>query len=499
MRMLVEMNRRSFLQTSMAGIAGYSLASHPLFAGNYLSTRRHNVIFVHTDQWRAQALGFRKEDPVLTPHLDAFRKDSINFNNAIACAPVCSPNRACWFTGRFPQHHGVLKNGAEHVQPGQLLSQNFKQNGFRNGYIGKWHLNGRGAHREWNGVTPEFLRSDYDYWTSAIHNHSHFVLNFEAQGEVKDYGLGWQPDHITDKAIEFVKQKDDRPFNLVVSYGPPHNGSYQKKFCAEKRYTPGNESHAEGGYGYYAPRDYEAPYDDVDPLKVRPNIATEGFGDQFKGAVKGYFGACTALDDAFGRLVSYLKKSGLYENTIIVFSSDHGEMLGSHNLMTKGVPFEESIRVPLMIRVPGAEKYEDHRLFNSVDLMPTLMGLTGQDIPSEVDGKDFSKTLDPKKQSKLDPELAYMGYAGWRGFRSQRYSYVASAREGKDFDGREIGYIRAKRRPADHMLFDLENDPYQLEPILKGDSQHTDALIDDFHTELYAHLKPLGETISESV
>jgi arylsulfatase A-like enzyme len=301
------------------------------------------------------------------------------------------------------------------------------------------------------------------------------------------------------RAIEFIDKQDSRPFNLVVSYGPPHNGSYQQQLCSEKRYTPGNQGHKADGYGYYAPKDYEALYNDVDPMAVRPNIATEGFEDQFPGAVKGYFGACTALDDTFGRLVQHLKRSGQYEKTIIVFSSDHGEMLGSHNLMTKGIPFEESIRVPLMIRVPSLAPYEDTRLFNSVDLMPTLLGLTGQAIPSDVDGKDFSKTFRKGDQSKMDPELAFMGYAGWRGFRSKRYSYVASAREGKPFEGREITYIRKKRQASDHMLFDLANDPYQMEPILKGDSRHTDALIDDLHRELYTQLKALGENISESV
>jgi len=444
-------------------------------------------------------LGYRKEDPAITPHLDAFHRDSICFDNAIASSPVCSPNRACWFTGRYLQNHGVLKNGADHVRPEQLLSREFKSNGYRNGYIGKWHLNGKNAHHEWKGITPEFLRSDYDYWTSAIHNHAHFVLDFEEQGEVKNYGYGWQPDHVTSKAIEFMDQDDGRPFNLVVSYGPPHNGSYHEKFSSEKRYTPGNKRHEKGGYGYYAPRDYEALYDDLDPLSIRPNIATEGFGDQFGGAVKGYLGSCTALDDSFGRLIRYLKQKNLYENTIIVFSSDHGEMMGSHNLMTKGVPFEESIRVPLMIRIPGAQPYKDDRLFNSVDLMPTLMGLTGQTVPSAVDGKDFSQTLSAEQKAKLDPEMAYLGYAGWRGFRSKRYSYLASSRAGKYFDGREIQYLRAKRQPSDHMLFDLHNDPYQLEPILKGDGRHTDALIDEFHAQLYIQSKALGETLSEAV
>ncbi|TVP82446.1 MAG: hypothetical protein EA353_00425, partial [Puniceicoccaceae bacterium] len=196
----------------------------PGMAAGAPASGRYNVIFVHADQWRAQALGYRKEDPVITPNLDAFQRDSISFNNAIASSPVCSPNRACWFTGRYLQNHGVLKNNADHVRPEQLLSRGFKNNGFRNGYVGKWHLNGRNTHQEWKGVTPEFLRSDYEYWTSAIHSHANFQLEFEEQGEVKNYGLGWQSDHITNKAIEFIKQKDHRPFNLVVSYGPPHNG-----------------------------------------------------------------------------------------------------------------------------------------------------------------------------------------------------------------------------------------------------------------------------------
>jgi len=207
------MNRRDFLHTSIAGIAGCTIASQSAGVANGFANTPYNVIFIHTDQWRAQALGYRKEDPAITPHLDAFHRDSICFDNAIASSPVCSPNRACWFTGRYLQNHGVLKNGADHVRPEQLLSREFKSNGYRNGYIGKWHLNGKNAHHEWKGITPEFLRSDYDYWTSAIHNHAHFVLDFEEQGEVKNYGYGWQPDHVTSKAIAFMDQDDGRPFN----------------------------------------------------------------------------------------------------------------------------------------------------------------------------------------------------------------------------------------------------------------------------------------------
>jgi len=438
-------------------------------------------------------MGFMGEDPVQTPYLDRFSKESITFTRAIACSPVCSPNRACWFTGRYPQNHGVVRNGRAHVNPDHLLSRSFKQNGFRNGYIGKWHLNGADSHKTWKGITPEFLRSDYETWTSAIHNHDHFRLIFEEDGKAVDHGNGWQPDYVTNKAIEFLDQQDQRPFNLVVSFGPPHNGSYHPDFCTERRNTPGDDR--DNGYAYYGPAEYEELYDNLDPNSVRKNMGTEGFGTDLPGAVKGYFGGCTALDACFGKLIGHLKQTGLLDRTIVVFTSDHGEMLGSQNLMTKGVPFEESIRVPLMIRVPGTTPYVDERLFSSVDLMPTLMGLTQQDIPDGVDGHDYSGSLDVEKASTDAPDRTYIGLAGWRGFRTKRYTYVASARSGNPFGGREIGYLRKKRPDSSltHMLFDLENDPYQMSPIIKGDGKETDTVIDTLHKQLQTHLTSLGE------
>jgi arylsulfatase A-like enzyme len=497
----MNMTRRSFMKTS-ALAAGAALMKNNAFAMNPENTKPMNVIFVMTDQWRAHAIGHRKLDPVITPHLDAFSAASLSFNNAIASSPVCGPNRACWLTGRYLQNHGMFKNEAAHVQPEHLLSQYFKNAGYRNGYVGKWHLSGITYPRK--DPTPDFLKRDYEFWYRA-ENHTHFDLRYDDHGVMIDAGDGWQPDHETDKAIQFLKNRDHRPFNLVLSYGPPHNGAYSAKFCPEKRWTPGSPSHKQGGYGYYAPKDYEALYKDIGPEDIRKNVEPVIIGekgsapnefDSISGAIAGYYGACTAIDEAFGRLITYLKESGLYDNTIVVFSSDHGEMMGSHGLMTKGVCFEESINVPLMIHVPGVKARQDDRLFNSVDVMPTLMGLNGFARPEGVDGHDFSSALrDPKHG--LDPEMAYIGYASWRGWRTKRHTYVTSTKE--KFDGRESVYLRRKGyKASSHMLFDLENDPYQQRPIFKGDDAATDSLIDDFHHELYIKLKGMGETISES-
>lgn len=500
-------SRREFVK-GVAGAAVTGLSTDRLVSAqaqaSSASPMKPNILFVLTDQWRAQAMGYRKQDPVLTPELDKFHREAVTFDHAIACTPVCSPNRACLFTGRYPQKNGVLRNNAAAVLSEQLLSRDFKDAGYRNGYVGKWHLTGADDHKVHKGITPQHLRSDYDYWTSAIHNHAHFALDFDEQGERVEYGTGWQPDHVTKKAIDFMEQADQRPFNLVVSYGPPHNGNYHPDYCVEKRYTPGDLSHKKGGYGYYAPAEYEAPYRDLGPMDIRPNVQPipqkggDGY-DTIATAIEGYFGSCTALDASFGQLMSYLKKSGLDENTIVVFTSDHGEMMGSHGLMTKGVCFEESINVPLMIKVPGVEASTSDLLFNSVDLMPTLMGLSGLDVPTDVDGRNFAGIFS-HQANITEPEMAYIGYAGFRGWRTHEYTYITTVHPSGNIVGRESMYLSEKRDTrASHILFDLVNDPYQQRPIIRGDNKATDEVIDGLHYQIHLELAKRGEAIPDRV
>lgn len=499
------LSRRDFVRGA-AGVAVTAMAGTQIAPANAQSSRAHrpNLLFVLTDQWRNQAMGYSQQDPVLTPRLDAFHDQATAFTQAIACTPVCGPNRACLFTGRYPQHHGVLKNGAAAARPEQLLSRVFKDSGYRNGYIGKWHLTGADAHKVHGGITSKHLRADYEYWTSAIHNHAHFSLAFEEDGERVNYGSGWQPDHVTRKAIEFMGQADDRPFNLVVSYSPPHNGNYHPEYCTEKRYTPGDISHRANGYGYYAPPKFENLYLGLSPSDIRPNVepiprqGEEGF-DTIATAIAGYYGACTALDASFGQLLDHLRESGLDDNTIVVFTSDHGEMMGSHGLMTKGVCFEESINVPLMIRMPGARASSSDVLINSIDLMPTLMGLCGLDVPSGIDGQSFAASLRGMSNA-IEPEMASIGYAKFRGWRTPRYTYVSTTHPSGHMVGREATYLVNKRGTrASHILLDLVNDPYQLRPILRGDAAVTDGVIDDFQYALHLDLKERGEMVPEKI
>jgi arylsulfatase A-like enzyme len=497
------MNRRDFLKKNGAAALG-ALACNNLLGqktGSQISSvgqRRKNVIFVMTDQWRYHAQGFTGLDPVQTPVLDQFAARSFTFHNAIASSPTCSPNRACWMTGRHHQNHGVMRNETAAVKPEQILVSNFKRAGYSTAYIGKWHLSGTHPRAE---PTPEDLRRDFDFWY-RVKNHTHFLREYDDHGTMVNLGRGWQPEHEVDKAIEYMDKPRENPFFMVLSFGPPHNGVYPG--FGERRHTPGDFSHRRGGYGYYAPPEFEAPYFALQEHDIRGNIRpvlvnggpVAGETESALGAVPGYFGACTALDADFGRLLSYLKTSGLEEDTIVAFTSDHGEMLGSHGLMTKGVCFEESIRVPLSIYVPGTTGGETQRLFNSPDVLPTLMGLSQVECHhSGLDGLDHSPYLMGDRSAR-EPELAYIGFANFRGFRSRRYTYV-TALSGNHLGGREAFYARqVLGRHTDHLLFDLYNDPLQLRPIQRGESPHTDALITDFHTELRSQLAQRGEVLA---
>jgi arylsulfatase A-like enzyme len=491
------MKRRDFIKTAAATALGVAAGSHLFGQTNAAPKRRKNVIFVMTDQWRYHAQGFAKSDPVHTPEIDRFAAKSFTFHNALASTPVCCPNRACWLTGRYHQNHGVMKNEETAVRPEQILVSNFKREGYATAYIGKWHLSGKFPKAQ---PTPEEERKDFDFWY-RVKTHSHFLREYDDHGKMVNLGPGWQPAHEVDKAIEFLQQPRDNPFFMVLSFGPPHNGIYPG--TGEKRHTPGSYAHRANAYGYYAPAEFEAPYAKLQEADIRGNIRpvpvndgpVPGETESALGAVPGYFGACSALDADFGRLLAYLKSSGLEDDTIVVFTSDHGEMLGSQGLMTKGVCFEESIRVPLSIHVPGLAGGDEQRLFNSPDVLPTLMGLTGvQCRHAGVDGIDHSACMMGDRSAK-EPELAYIGHANFRGFRTKRHTYVA-ALEGGHMGGREATYARhTLNRQTDHLLFDLENDPLQLRPLQRGDAKHTDALIADFHDELRTQLAARGEVL----
>jgi len=495
------MNRRHFLR--QAAFAGATVLGTPVL-GQSLKPRskRPNLVFVLADQWRKQAIGYRGEDVVQTPHVDRFVQEAVVFDNACACRPVCSPNRACLFTGLYPQRHGLYMNNAAQLAPEvQSLGQVLKASGYKTAYIGKWHM---GGELEGHGIPPGPRRHGWDHW---IMSHQHQPLNqpyFIQDATTSRRITGWAPDFETDQAIEFIESHRDRPFALVLSWGPPHTGG-GKGF--EDRWQPGKRTNGEikYGYGYAAPEEFEKPYRPFEPLPRRANVRpvdVKGKPTDPSGhTLPGYWGACTSLDACFGRLIHKLKREGLFEDTVVVFTADHGEMLGSHGKMTKGVYYEESIGVPLMISYPRqvvVKRVND--LANSIDVMPTVLNLMGIKIPKQADGKDLSDFI--RGQAKHTQDEIFLSFdasgpqaqatdpsgsrRAWRAIRTDRYLYALL----------DSNYAGKNPHQDRHVLYDLNQDPYQMSPLFW--STKYDKVIKDLHNRLIQHLNEIGDDFMQT-
>ena len=445
---------------------------------------RPNVLFILCDQWRKQALGYMHADPVQTPNLDALSTWAFSFDNAVASNPVSGPNRGCIFTGKYTINNGLWANSAC-VDPNDKAGMGtiFKNAGYSTGYVGKWHMNGIN-----DAVTDPSRRLGFDYWYQTI-AHNHFrpkIYAPEESGKIFTHD-GWGPTNETDKAIAFMKRQKDDPFLLVVSYAPPHTGGGPG---FEDRFQPGKAMKL--GYGYAGPAEYEALYtDDYERHPIRPNIRPTGSNpetDSYAPAVPGYFGAITSLDHEIGRMIDYLRESGQLENTLIIFTADHGEMMGSQGLMTKGVPFEESEGIPMLFAWKGKIRpARETCVFNSIDLIPTMASLARIKV-EDVDGTDYSPLLLGKRFKAPTYTFTEFNFGGigekgrpWRCVFSEDYVYMLLG----------PGKLRSNFFNEGYVLFDRKKDPYQLHPIVKG--MGYDEVIAKYHEVLAAHLQETGD------
>lgn len=373
--------------------------------------QKPNIVFIIADQWRAQAFGFADDPNVKTPNLDKFEKQSFNFRQAVAGMPVCSPTRASLLTGQRPQTHGVFINDVPLSTNAVTIAKVLKTNGYDTACIGKWHVDGHGSR---SAFIPRERRQGFDYWKVLECTHAYNNSFYYADGPEKLKWEGYDAFAQTADAQTYLKSpnRTKKPFLLWLSWGPPHN-PYET-----------------------APKKYRDLYS-ADKLKLHRNVPAEA-EDVARKELAGYYAHCTALDDAFGELLQTLDETGLATNTIVVFTSDHGDMLWSHNLQRKQKPWEESARVPLIIRMPPETGLIPKRIeaaINTEDIMPTLLGLAGIGIPSTVEGLDFSGTMrggpDPSGGGTIircmSPFGEYTRKNGGREFRGLRTSQFTYA------------------------------------------------------------------------
>ncbi len=389
--------------------------------------RRPSILWIVPDQLRAQALGCMGNPDVRTPNLDRLASDGLLLRQTFANTPVCCPARAILLTGQYAHKNGMVANDLRLRESETTLAEILDDQGYRTGFIGKWHLDG--GPREPGFVPPGPRRQGFEFWAAHECRHAHFQPKYFRDTPDPVTERRFEPAVWTDLAIEFLRKTGDDPFFLAVEMGPPHD-----PYGAPEKYM-----------NLYNPR----------RLTMRPNWQ-EGTRGGSRDDIAAYYAAISAVDDQVGRLLKTLDDLGRGEDTIIVVTSDHGDMLGSHGKRLKRKPWEESIRVPGIVRYPARVKAgrTSDALVTHVDLAPTLLSLCDLPVPETMQGSDLSGVL---LDDAPGPESAFfqifVPYAGdesprpWRGVRTQRFLY-AQAEDGP------------------WLLYDLETDPYELKNLV---------------------------------
>jgi arylsulfatase A-like enzyme len=483
------MKRRDFLKTAGGVAAGLAVECDT--QGGPAGAKRPNLLIVFPDQMRGQALGFLGEDPVITPYLDAFAGESLVLPQAVSNYPVCSPYRAMLMAGTYPHANRVLSNCNSNTTPydcelqegDRCWSDVLKDKGYSLGYIGKWHLDSpRKPYVESYNNRPEFAwnewcaphrRHGFDFWYSYGTFDRHLAPEYWSTDMTRDERVKvkqWGPEHEADLAVKYIRneggayRKNDRPFALVVSMNPPHTPYPAVPERYVKRY--GDKTWRE--------------------LINRPNVAVDGDSRparEAKAQIKNYFAMVTGVDEQFGRILAALKEQGLDDDTIVLFTSDHGNCLGCHDQPTKNVHYEESMRVPFLVRWPGRIKARrDNLLLSSPDICPTLLDLMGfgSDIPPGVQGVSHAALFRGEKGPRPRSQLYIWvppGKPAWgrRGVRTERYTLVIS---------------RMPEKPDEWILHDNVDDPYQLRNIAAGKREVVKTLVDK---ELVPWLEKTGD------
>lgn len=461
-------------RTFMAGAAAAGLVQTFIHADSENKQQEQagaqpNIVFVFADQWRAQAAGYNGDVNAHTPNLDNLAKESIQLTHAISGQPVCSPYRGSLMTGQYPLTHGVFMNDVCLNPEATTLAKVLKQAGYDTAYIGKWHLDGHGR----SSYIPPERHQGFDYWRvlECTHNYNDSLYYADDDPTPRKWE-GYDALAQTRDAQQYIRQHGkEKPFALVMSWGPPHD-PYQT-----------------------APEKYRAMFD-PEKLLLRDNVPDD-FSKEAREMLAGYYAHCAVLDECVGDLLATLDDTGIADNTIFVFTSDHGDLLGSHRQRNKQQPYAESIRVPFLIRYPKMLKktgWKYEALFNAPDIMPTLLGLAGVDVPDTVQGTDYSAAMRTGETPNVESALIMCPAPFGQWIRT---------RGGREYRGVYTGrYTYTRGLDGPWQLFDNDNDPYQMNNLV-GDAayadtvKHLDGLVDGWLVKVKDDFKPAEKHLAD--
>jgi arylsulfatase A-like enzyme len=450
-------------------------------AGARPAPRRPNLVYLLADQLRYFSCGYAGDPHAATLHIDRLAGQSISLRQAVSSSPICAPYRASLMTGKYTSTTGMVINELR-LSPGHdCFAHVLTRAGYQTAYIGKWHLwaNQLGNHQQTiNGfVPPGPYRLGFDgLWAAYNFNHNYYQAPFFRDRPERELHPGYEPDSQTTMAIDFLRRQAGagQPFSLFLSWGTPHDpwnwnnvpAEYAERFRQKK--IPPRPNHSGRS----------------DPYADTWGALTPEYPQQAGQFMQAYYAMTANLDWNLGRLMQALADAGLDQDTIVVFTSDHGEMFGSQGRRAKNVFYDEAIRVPFLVRWPGRIKAGgvSDALLGTPDIMPTLLSLMDLPVPRGVEGGDVSRAV--LGRSGPRPDAAYLQGMGttaawrdgheWRALRDERCTYAVY------------------RRDRSELLFDRRADPYQMKNL--AGEQGSRGALEHCRARLQRWMKEMNDT-----
>ncbi len=440
--------------------------------------RRPNILFVFSDQHRKHSLGCYANDQVISPNFDNFAHEGLKFNNCISNSPVCVPMRGSILTSMFAWNHRAMTNDLPIDPDSRSIADVLNDNNYHTGYIGKWHLGGVPRDK----AIPRGERLGFKEWKVANCNHTYNKGYYDDENDVRHEMRDFESIEQTDMALDFIRRncKNESPWGLVLSWGPPHapfNAVPQKYL---DMYNPDKITLRDN-----------VPPDNILLSKKCPTLTDEDILKDYHA----YYALITLLDEQFGRLLAELDKLGIRDDTIVVYTSDHGDMLGSSGLCKKQLPHEESIAVPLLISWKGKTYVgTSNELISLSDLAVSLTDLAGVSWGPKTDGDNLSGLLtNPMTKGPLERiiydlvpchQATDRGGKEWIGLRTFDMTFV------KGVDAR------------DGFLFNNLNDPLQMNNLwndgkYQQKKELLSARLDDILVEHNYRFRPWRQMVIE--
>jgi len=414
------------------------------FATPACAAERRNLVIIHVDEFHYGMLGCYGGKIVGTPNIDWLAEHGAICTSFYATTPVCSPSRASFVSGRYPQNTPVVTNNIPLDDNIITFAHVLAEHGYATGYAGKWHLDGKGK-PQWAperkfGFDDNRFMFNRGHWKKmedtpsgprvAARNRRGQPSYDVAGADEKSFTTDW----LASKAIDFIEQHKDAPFCYMVSFPDPHGPNTVR-----------------------AP--YDTMYQSVEvPIPVSLHPAAEqipawgrpqkNVGEEsLRRIMPPYYGMVKCIDENVGKILATLRRNGLLENTAVVFTADHGDLCGEHGRLNKGVPFEGSAKIPFVIYFPGKVPagLVVPQALGTVDFAPTILALLELPVPPVMEGRDASRLLMGKQPADWDEVTFVRSTPGhsWLAAVTDRYTLVYSQAD----------------RP---WLYDLEDDPHEL-------------------------------------